>query len=109
MGETVTVVYETRSGVIRGAWVDGRLDLPAWCSGDPATAVALYLYGYGDARADVRNARVIGAPHGSAGVPVGCTPCGGMGLRTREDWRVCETCGGSGRHGQAGVPAGDLT
>jgi hypothetical protein len=47
--DTVTVhaiYHDAHNG---GARNTTELTLPSWCSGDPAAAVALYLFGYADA------------------------------------------------------------
>lgn len=52
--ETVKITgqYDDRD---RGPGVrnSATLELPSWCSGDPASAVALYLFGYADAVRDL--------------------------------------------------------
>lgn len=47
----VAVTYSHPDGPPFGR-SDAVLTLPSWCSGDPASAAALYLWGYADARHD---------------------------------------------------------
>lgn len=48
--ETIKVTYAlSEDGTVKA----GELELPSWCSGDPASAVALYLFGYAGAVRDL--------------------------------------------------------
>jgi hypothetical protein len=58
MNDQILVIaeYDTDRGDGVNVRVQQAITLPAWCSGDPAVAVALYLFGYADAVAtlDIR-------------------------------------------------------
>lgn len=56
MSDTIRVRYEIHADDQHSR---GEIDLPSWCSGDPRTAVALYFFGYGDARQFVTRAEVV--------------------------------------------------
>ena len=60
--DTVTITCEVRTDYATHGRTDlftpRTVTLPSWCSGDPATAAALYLFGHASYAADIRNARV---------------------------------------------------